>query len=177
VIGCAAQSGCTCNDSAPTTQRFTDLGYDYNVASFVAELRQRKRNFTLPWHASWLCQPHRRHPDRPQIAFAYRVRIYRVLLRQAQPPPSDPLAPLLFVCLGDVLHDGLNVHPVSNIRHGCMIISRARSMMTYLASLGYADDIAVSASTFAALRKQNDCIKCFMLFNHMRLSRRYAAAV
>jgi hypothetical protein len=81
---------------------------------------------------------------------------------------GDPLAPLLFACLGDGLHDSLDVHPVTNIRHGCVIISRG--MMTYLALLGYADDTAVLASTLAALCEQNDWVKYFLLFNHMRLS-------
>ena len=82
---------------------------------------------------------------------------------------GDPLAPLLFVILMDALHDGLEVNPFTQQRHGCQLVYPSATVE--LSSLGYADDTTVIANNLDNLRLQNDWVKYFMRFNVMRSTR------
>ena len=81
---------------------------------------------------------------------------------------GDPLSPLLFVILMDGLHDGLEVHPTTGERHGCVISVRGRSV--YIPSLGFADDSSVLTSSLPALAAQNEWVHYFMQYNKLRLN-------
>lgn len=81
---------------------------------------------------------------------------------------GDPLAPLLFVILMDALHDGLEVNPFTNERHGCVLEYPAASID--LPSLGYADDSNILANSLRDLFVQNEWVQYFMRFNLLRLN-------
>jgi hypothetical protein len=81
---------------------------------------------------------------------------------------GDPLAPLLFIILTDALHDGLELNPFTERRHGCRLAYKTGDVE--LASLGYADDTAATTNTLDDLRVQNDWVQYFMRFNVLRLN-------
>jgi len=80
-----------------------------------------------------------------------------------------PLAPLLFVILMDALHDGLEVNPFTDTRHG-LVLRLPGGGEEYLPSLGYADDTTINAGSLEDLRVLNDWVHLFMRFNKMRLN-------
>jgi len=82
-----------------------------------------------------------------------------------------PLAPLLFVVLMDALHDGLERNPFTGEQAGLelKLASGARCGLQ-IASLGYADDTNVLASSLASLRILNDWVHYFLRFNALRLN-------
>jgi hypothetical protein len=82
---------------------------------------------------------------------------------------GDPLAPLLFIILTDALHDGLELNPFTERRHGCRLTYKTGDVE--LPSLGYADDTASITNTLEDVRVQNDWVQYFMRFNVLRLNR------
>ena len=93
------------------------------------------------------------------------TRIFAVLRSVRQ---GDPLAPLLFIILMDALHDGLELNPFTQQRHGCTLSYPKGDME--IPSLGYADDTAVITNSLEDLRIQNDWVQYFMRFNVLRLN-------
>ena len=81
---------------------------------------------------------------------------------------GDPLAPLLFVILVDALHDGLEVNPFTNQRHGCILDYPAESIE--VSSLGYADDTNILTTSLPDLFIQNEWVQYFMRYNRLRLN-------
>jgi len=81
---------------------------------------------------------------------------------------GDPLSSLLFVILLDPLHDGLELNPFTQQRHGCVI--KGAGWQIELPSLGYADDTAALTNSLADLQVQNEWVQYFMQFNVMRLN-------
>jgi hypothetical protein len=81
---------------------------------------------------------------------------------------GDPLAPLLFIILTDALHDGLELNPFTERRHGCRLAYGMGDVE--LPSLGYADDTATITNTLDDLHVQNDWVQYFMRFNVLRLN-------
>jgi hypothetical protein len=72
---------------------------------------------------------------------------------------GDPLAPLLFIILTDALHDGLELNPFTERRHGCRLAYKTGDVE--LPSLGYADDTAAITNTLDDLRVQNDWVQYY----------------
>jgi len=70
----------------------------------------------------------------------------------------------------DALHVGLEQHPTTGRHHGCTISMHTRS--AYVATLGYADDTAILASSLPSLHAQNAWVHYFMQYNRLRLNPR-----
>jgi ribonuclease HI len=81
-----------------------------------------------------------------------------------------PLAPLLFVVLMDALHDGLERNPFTGKQAGLELKLMPNASKLQMASLGYADDTNVLASSLANLRILNDWMHYFLRFNALRLN-------
>jgi hypothetical protein len=75
---------------------------------------------------------------------------------------------LLFIILTDALHDGLELNPFTERRHGCRLTYKTGDVEQ--ASLGNADDTAAITNTLDDLRVQNDWVQYFMRFNVLRLN-------
>jgi exonuclease III len=102
-----------------------------------------------------------------RVRTAYGLSEAFAVLRSVR--QGDPLAPLLFVCLLDALHDGLLRNPFTNEQHGLRLRISDGDVLS-LPSLGYADDTTVLTSTLDDLRVQNDWVHYFLAFNRMRLN-------
>ena len=81
-----------------------------------------------------------------------------------------PLAPLLFVVLMDALHDGLERNPFTGEQAGLELKLMRNASKLQMASLGYADDTNVLASSLANLCILNHWVHYFLRFNALRLN-------
>jgi len=79
---------------------------------------------------------------------------------------GDPLSPLLFIIFIDALHAGLECNPLfGGAKDGYQI----RSSGLCTASKGFADDTVAVSGTKDGLRRQNEWVHAFAVFNHLEL--------